>query len=61
MGDLPARSRSSRLRAKAGFSGEHEDRERRLAYSILKGGPFVFNSPLMLPQLNPTYIGSWVS
>jgi hypothetical protein len=28
-GDLPARSRFGRLRAKAGFSGERECRERR--------------------------------
>jgi len=32
-GDLPARSRFG------------EGRERRLAYPILKGGPFVFNIP----------------
>jgi len=42
-----ARSRSGRLRAKAGFSGEREGRERRIACSILKGGPFVFNIPIM--------------
>jgi hypothetical protein len=35
--------RFGRLRAKAGFSGEREGRERRLACPILKGGPFAFN------------------
>ena len=56
-----AGSRYARLRAKAGFSGERERRERRLAYSILKGGPFVFNSAIMFALILRPWSGEVLS